>query len=244
MTELLASAFYSIRACLPRKRQAGLAVLGLVAIAFGLLTRAFTTTPASGFASTASLALFALVLPLMGLVAGDAVMGAEVRRGTFHFTWISPAPAWSIAIGRWLGGTLIVASVSALAFAGSGFVAGAPVESSLAAAAAAAIGSAAYVALFIAVAATFRRSPSISLAIVFLGERLLGTVLTSIAQISPMWEARAAFAGWAPAAGLIQRKGIPSGYGAGLRLVIITLVCLAIATWRLRSMQLSTSAAD
>jgi hypothetical protein len=79
-----------------------------------------------------------------------------------------------------------------------------------------------------------------SLAIVFLVERLLGAALTGIAQLSPTWESRAVFVGLLdnPPNRLI-RKGIPEGGDAIIRLVIVTAVALALATWRMRRLRLS-----
>ena len=48
--------------------------------------------------------LFGLVVPLTCLVIGDAVLGADLRAGTFAFTWLSPVRFHTIAIARWLGG--------------------------------------------------------------------------------------------------------------------------------------------
>ena len=52
---------------------------------------------------------------------------------------------------------------------------------------AAAVGSVAYVAVFIAIGCFTRRTAVWSLAFVFLVERLLGAALTGIAQLSPTW---------------------------------------------------------
>ena len=60
---------------------------------------------------------------------------------------------------------------------------------------AAAVGSVAYVAVFIAIGCLTRRTAVWSLAFVFLVERLLGAALTGIAQLSPTWESRAIFVG-------------------------------------------------
>ena len=63
-----------------------------------------------------------------------------------------------------------------------------------------AAGSAAYVGLFVLIGCVARRAAVWSLAIVFLVERLLGSTLSGIAQLSPMWEGRAVFGGLAPGA--------------------------------------------
>ena len=166
------------------------------------------------FANVAAEGIFSLVMPIAALVIGDSVLGAEVRAGTFQFTWLSPTPTWQIVLGRWLGGSLV-----ALGHHRSGHGAGGIHRRSTEAAGpayvAAAVGSICYVALFIAVGCITRRTAAWSLAIVFLIERLLGAALTGIAQLSPTWESRAIFIGYLddPPERLI-REGIPR---AGLR---------------------------
>ena len=84
-----------------------------------------------------------------------------------------------------------------------------------------------------------RRAAIWSLAIVFFVERLLGSTLSGIAQLSPMWESRAVFAGLGPGTDDLQREGIPEGWGAVVRLAIITVVMLLLASWRLRHLRLT-----
>ena len=148
------------------------------------------------FANIAAEAIFGLVMPIAALVIGDAVLGAEVRAGTFHFTWLSPTPTWQIVLGRWIGGSLV-----ALVTHRPGVRAGrgrrrraraAPWPAFVAGGRAAASPTSA---LFIAIGCITRRTAVWSLAIVFLVERLLGAALTGIAQLSPTWESRAIFVG-------------------------------------------------
>ena len=108
---------------------------------------------------------------------------------------------------------------------------------------AAAVGSVSYVALFIAIGCITRRTAVWSLAIVFLVERLLGAALTGIAQLSPTWESRAIFVGFLddPPTRLI-RSGIPQGGDAVVRLLIVTVVALVVANWRMAHMRLSGAA--
>jgi hypothetical protein len=101
------------------------------------------------------------------------------------------------------------------------------------------MGSAAYLGLFLLIGATARRAAVWSLAVVFLGERLLGSALTGIAQISPMWQSRGVYAGLGPDTGELLRDGVPDGWASVVRLVIITVVTLALASWRLGHLRLS-----
>jgi ABC-2 type transport system permease protein len=230
---------YTLRSCLPPKRLAAVLVPCVGALLFGLLARAVDASAERAFANVAAEGIFSLVMPIAALIIGDSVLGAEVRAGTFHFTWLSPAPITQILFGRWLGGALVALVTIAPASALAAVLAGAPSSAGPAFVGAAA-GSVAYVALFIAVSCITRRTAVWSLAIVFLVERLLGTALTGIAQLSPTWESRAVFVGLLdnPPSRLV-REGIPQGVGAIIRLAIITAVSLAVAHWRMGRMRLS-----
>lgn len=178
-------------------------------------------------------------MPIAALIIGDAVLGAESRAGTFHFTWLSPVPAWRIVVGRWLGGSVAAVLTIAPSAAAAAFVAGAP-SSAGPAFLAAAVGSVAYVAVFIAIGCLTQRTAVWALALVFLVERLLGAELTGIAQLSPTWQSRAIFVGLLDdVPSRLIRDGIPEGAAAVGRLAIVTLVALAIASWRVPHMRLA-----
>ena len=228
---------YTLRSCFPRKRWLAVLVPCGGALVFGLLAYAVGRPAINPFATVAADGIFGLVLPITALVIGDSVLGAEVRSGTFHFTWLSPTPAWQIVLGRWLGGSLVALVTIAPAAALAAFIASSP-ESALPAFVAAAVGGAVYVAVFITIASLTRRTAVWSLAFVFLIERLLGTALTGIAQLSPTWESRAAFLGFldnAPSG--IVRDGIPQGGAAVVRLTIVTIVVLGVAVRRIGHMR-------
>jgi ABC-2 type transport system permease protein len=233
MTAATAILGYTLRACLPAKRWWILALPCLGAVLFGLLARTADEPADFAFADIADGGLFSLLVPIGCLVIGDAVLGAEIRSGTFHFTWLSPVRVSTIVLGRWFGGWLVASVTLGPAVALSAVVAGSPGS-----AAAIALGTitaaAAYIALFVLIGIVTKRAAIWSLGIVFFIERLLGTALTGIAQLSPMWEGRAVFAGLAPGGESLHRDGIPQGWGAVVRLAIITAVLLAVASWRLR----------
>lgn len=212
------------------------------ALLFGVLAYAIDDTAERAFANVAAEGIFGLVMPIAALVIGDAVLGAEVRSGTFQFTWLSPAPTWLIVLGRWLGGSIVALVTIAPACALAAVIAG-TAENAGAAYLAAAVGSIAYVAVFIAIGCLTRRTAVWSLAFVFLVERLLGAALSGIAQLSPTWESRAIFVGLLDdAPSRLVRHGIPQGGAAVVRLLIVTIVALAIANWRMRHLRLSGAA--
>jgi ABC-type transport system involved in multi-copper enzyme maturation permease subunit len=230
---------YTLRSCIPPRRWAAVLMPCAGALLFGLLAHAVDQPADRAFANVAAEGIFSLMMPIAALVVGDAVLGAEVRAGTFHFTWLAPAPTWKIVLGRWLGGSLVTLVTIAPASALAAVIAGSP-SSVGPAFIAAAVGAVSYVALFIAVGCITQRTAVWSLAIVFLVERLLGAALTGIAQISPTWESRAIFVGLIddPPRRLV-REGIPQGWAAVVRLAVVTVVMLALANWRMKRMKLS-----
>ena len=200
-----------MQSCLPPKRWAAILLPCVGAILFGLLDVAPSGRSADrAFANVAAEGIFGLAVPIAALVIGDSVLGAEVRAGTFHFTWLSPAPTWQIVLGRWLGGSAVALVTIAPSCALAALVAGSPSSAGPAFIAAAA-GSISYVALFIAIGCITRRTAVWSLAVVFLVERLLGAALTGIAQLSPTWESRAVFVGLLDdRAGATRPRGHPA----------------------------------
>jgi hypothetical protein len=229
---------YALRICVPPKRAALLALPCAGALLFGLLARTIDEpTPAARF-TTISGALFGLILPLACLVVGDAVLGAEVRAETFGLTWLSPVRFSTIVLARWSAGWLVAAGALVPALALSAAIAGVPgavVPIALAAVA----GTAAYLALFVFIGATFRRAAWWSLGFVLLGERLLGGVLTGIAQLSPQWLTTMVYAGLGPRAHELERAGMPTGGAAVGRLVLLTVVFVLLAVRRIRRLRLA-----
>jgi len=239
---LLAILIYTWQSCFPPKRWAAILMPCAGALLFGLLARVIRSSPDRAFAQVAAEGIFGLVLPIAALVIGDSVLGAEIRAGSFHFTWLSPTPTWQIVLGRWVGGSTVALVTIAPSAALAALVAGSP-SSAWPAFAAAAVGSAAYVAVFIAIGCLTRRTAVWSLAFVFLFERLLGAALTGIAQLSPTWEARGIFVGLLDnPPSRLHRDGIPEGGAAVVRLVIVTAVLLLVANWRMRHIRLSGAA--
>ena len=230
---------YTVRACAAARRLVLLLpVAG--ALLFGLLSRLSDEAAVTAFARVGGTAMHTLVLPIACLVIGDALLGAEIRSGIFAFTWLSPVRYATIVGGRWLGGCLIAAAVLIPAAVAAAVVAGAPSSAGPAAVAAMA-GAAAYLALFLAIGASFRRPVVWSLVLVILVERLLGAALAGIAQLSPGWLAQAVLVGLTSPAADLRREGIPHGWAAVGRLALVTAVGLAIATRRLRSLRPASS---
>jgi ABC-type transport system involved in multi-copper enzyme maturation permease subunit len=230
---------YTLRSCIGPKRWLGCLLPCAGALLLGLLALTIDEPSGEAFARVAADGIFALVVPIAALVIGDAVLGAEVRSGVFHFTWLTPVPLWQIVLGRWLAGCVVALVTIVPACALAAVLANDP-DSAGAAAIAAFMGSIAYIAIFIAIGCIARRAAVWSLAFVFLVERLLGAALTGIAQWSPTWESRAVFVAFADdAPSSLVRDGIPAGGGAIVRLAVIAAIGLGIAWWRLAHIRLA-----
>lgn len=230
---------YVLRACLPPRRLAVLALPVLAIVGSGLIARTLTHEAAGdAFARVAGAGVFGLAVPLGALVVGDAVLGAEIRSGTLGFTWSTPTRFLELAGARWFGGWLLALATLVPASALAAVVAGAADHAAPIALGVAA-GTSAHVALFVAIGCLFRRAAVWSLAVVFLVERLLGAVLSGVAQLSPTWEGRAVYVGLADTPGDLERSGIPGGWDAVVRLGILTVVFVAAASWGLRRLQLT-----
>jgi hypothetical protein len=229
----VACLLYAVRVCVPPKRWAMLVIPVIGAVLFGLLARVVEDpTPAGAFNSVTE-GLFGLVLPFACLIVGDAVLGAEVRSGAFALTWLSPTPFATIVLARWLAGWIIAAVALGPAMALAALAAGVPdAVGPIVLATVAAAG--AYIALFILIGASVQRAALWSLAVVLLGERLLGEALAGIAQLSPQWLARTAYGDLGPDADNLLRDGVPSGTGALVRMAIVAALCLALSIRRVR----------
>ena len=233
----VAAFVYTLRVCVPRKKAALLALPCVGALLFGLLARSVDNpTPAGRFNDVGG-ALFGLIMPLACLVVGDAVLGAEVRAGTLGLTWLSPVRFSTLVLARWSAGWLIAAGVLTPALALSAVIAGVPGAVGPIALATIA-GTAAYIALFLLLGAAFKRGVWWALAIVLLGERLLGSVLPGIAQFSPQWLATMVYAGLGPGADELEREGMPIGGAAVVRLAVLTIVFVLIAVRQMRRLRL------
>lgn len=231
---------YTVRACVPAKRLILLLpVAG--AVLFGLLSRLPTEVAVTSYARVGGLGMHTLVLPITCLVVGDALLGAEIRSGVFAFTWLSPVSYATIVVGRWLGGCILAGTILVPAAVVSALVSGAP-SSAWPAGVAVFFGAAAYLALFLAIGASFRRPVVWSLVLVILVERLLGAALAGIAQLSPGWLAQSVLVGLTRPAADLTRSGIPTGWPAVGRLVLVAAAGLIIATRRLRSLHPASSA--
>ena len=89
----------------------------------GLVTRSLTeVNPVERYDAAIGMT-FLLVQPLVSLIVGDSILGAEVRSGTLATTWLSPTPFSTIVVARFLAGWLIAAVALTVATTAAALVA-------------------------------------------------------------------------------------------------------------------------
>ncbi|MBY8874354.1 ABC transporter permease subunit [Micromonospora sp. PLK6-60] len=156
-----------------RRRFLILLPLPLLLVGLAVLCRSLNVAPSDwGPAVLVGLGL-AVVLPVVALVVGTGVLGAEIEDGTVVHILTKPLPRWQIVLPK----LAVATAVSAATVAVPLFVAGLLADSvrlGLALAAASALGALAYSALFLALSLLTRRPVLLGLVYVLIWEGLLG----------------------------------------------------------------------
>lgn len=125
----------------------------------------------------------AVVLPVVALIVGTGVLGAEIDDGTVVHILTKPLPRWQIVLPK----LMVAAGVSAATVAVPLYVAGVLADSArlgLALAAASALGALAYSALFLALSLVTRRPVLLGLVYVLIWEGLLGNFVSGTKVLS------------------------------------------------------------
>ena len=175
---------------------------------------------------------YALVLPLVAILAASSVLGPEVDDGSIVYLLSKPVNRYGVAISKWLvalGATLTAGSLSILV---ASLVTG---DSTRAVAlfVAAAVAGTAYSALFLAISAVTRHAVIASLIFVLIWESLLGNLFTGVAWLSiGQWGVRV---GHAVSDALPDPANMPYAVIASL---LVTVVGVWFAGDRLRSFSL------
>jgi ABC-2 type transport system permease protein len=125
----------------------------------------------------------AVVLPVVALIVGTGVLGAEIDDGTVVHILTKPLPRWQIVLPKLAVATVVSATTVAVPL----FVAGVLADSvrlGLALAAASAFGALAYSALFLALSLLTRRPVLLGLVYVLIWEGLLGNFVRGTKVLS------------------------------------------------------------
>ncbi|HEY5521473.1 MAG TPA: ABC transporter permease subunit [Candidatus Limnocylindrales bacterium] len=181
-----------------------------------------------------------LLLPIVAVLFGTAAFGAEIEDGTIVYLLAKPISRWAIVVAKLVG----AAGMTALLTVASVFVSGAIVLAPLGEDGAAAtrafvaamiVGSICYVSVFLVVSLFTRRALLIGLAYVLIWEGALSNLLPGIANLSiRQYSVGVANAFWQMTpeeARLSPSTALPLA-------VVVVVVALVIATWRLMRFEL------
>ena len=214
-----------------RRRFLMLLPLPIVLVGLAVLCRALGVDPREWGPSVLVGLGLAVVLPVVALIIGTGVLGAEIDDGTVVHILTKPLPRWQIVLPK----LAVATGVSAVTVALPLYVAGVLAHSvrlGLALAAAASIGALAYSALFLALSLVTKRPVLLGLVYVLIWEGLLGNFVKGSKVLSIQQWVIALADRMAPTALLSTTVGVT------LAAVLATLVSIGftiLAIDRLRS---------
>ncbi|PMR57856.1 ABC transporter permease [Verrucosispora sp. ts21] len=173
----------------------------------------------------------AVVLPVVALIVGTGVLGAEIDDGTVVHVLTTPLPRWQIVLPKLavaVGATAVTVAVPLFA---AGLLADS-VRLGLALAVAASIGALAYSALFVAASLLTRRPVLLGLVYVLIWEGLLSNVVTGTRVLSIQHYVIALADRLAPTNLLDTTVSVPV---AAVMTVLVSVAFTLLAVNRLRS---------
>ena len=219
------------RGLLGRRRFLLLFPLPVLLVLLAVLSRALGVDPGEwGPPVLVGLGL-AVALPVIALIVGTGVLGAEIEDGTVVHILTKPLPRWQIVLPK----LAVAAGVTAVTVAVPLYVAGvlaSSVRVGLALAAAASIGALAYCALFLALSLVTRRPVLLGLVYVLIWEGLLGNFVSGTKVLSIQQYVIALADRFAPTELLATDVSVPV---AAVMSTLIVAGFTALAIDRLRS---------
>ncbi|MFC0031235.1 ABC transporter permease [Micromonospora chaiyaphumensis] len=214
-----------------RRRFLLLLPLPVLLLTLAILSRSLGVDPGEwGPAVLVGLGL-AVVLPVVALIVGTGVLGAEIDDGTVVHILTKPLPRWQIILPK----LAVAAGVTAVTVAVPLYVAGVLAHSvrlGVALAVAASIGSLAYCAFFVALSLLTRRPVLLGLVYVLIWEGLLGNFVSGTKVLSIQQYVIALADRIAPTEMLATNVSVPV---ASVMSALIAVGFTALAVDRLRS---------
>src|SRR5215213_3627752 len=176
------------------------------------------------------------LLPIVVLLPATAAFGNELEDGTLPYLLMKPVSRMRLVLGKYLAVLLVTipALLAGLAvttlIAAQGPDAGELGRVLVAMAGASAVAAALLGAVFLLVSLVIPRALLAGMIYIFAWESLLGRFLPGVRAISSREQALQVFDG-------ILSDDFPAASNAALTMLVIVVVCLLLAVWRLRTMQ-------
>jgi len=176
-------AWITARGLLGRRRFFLLFPLPVLMVGLAALTRGFGVA-ADEWAPAVIYGLgFAVVLPVVALIVGTGVLGAEIDDGTIVHILAKPLPRWRIILPKLAVSAAVTFVTAAVPLYVVGVLASG-VRLGLALVAASAVGALAYSAVFLALSLVTRRPVLLGLVYVLIWEGLLGNLVSGTQVLS------------------------------------------------------------
>ncbi|MFG1904245.1 ABC transporter permease subunit [Micromonospora carbonacea] len=221
----------TLRGLFGRRRFLLLLPLPVVLVLLAVLSRSLGVAPRDwGPPVLVGLGL-AVVLPVIALIVGTGVLGAEIDDGTVVHILTKPLPRWQIVLPKLAVATAVTGITVAVPIFAAGLLADSA-RLGLALAAASAVGALAYSALFLALSLLTRRPVLLGLVYVLIWEGLLGSVVSGTRVLSIQQYVIALADRITPTELLLGDVSVPV---AAVMSVLISVGFTALAIDRLRS---------
>jgi ABC-2 type transport system permease protein len=223
------------RGLLGRRRFLALLLLPAALVGLAILADA-TTVPAADWAPTVLVALgFGVVVPLVALIIGTGVLGAELDDGTLAHILAKPVPRWRIILTKLVVAVVATGAVVVPAMFLAGTLAGGA-RVGVGVAVGTALAATAYCAVFVAMSLLTSRPVLVGLAYVLLWEGMLGSVISGTQVLSVGQYGIAVADAVADTALLTGQVSVPVSL---VLAVVLTVGATVLAVDRLRSFRLA-----
>jgi ABC-2 type transport system permease protein len=223
------------RALLGRRRFLLLVPLPLLLVGLTALANGLDPDPGEWGEPVVAGLGFAVVLPMVALVLGTGVLGAEIDDGTIVHVLATPVARREIVLAKLAVAAGITTAVAAPALFVTGVIVGS-VRFGVGLAVAGAVGSIAYCAVFLALSLVSRRPVQLGLLYVLVWEGLLGNLLAGSRVLSIRQYVVAIAANITPSPVLQPRLSLPVAVAMSAAFVLGGTL---LAVDRLRSFRLA-----
>jgi ABC-2 type transport system permease protein len=224
-------AWITTRGLLGRRRFFLLLPLPVLLIGLAALSRGFGVVASEWSPAVVNGLGFVVVLPVVALIVGTGVLGAEIDDGTIVHILSKPLPRWRIILPK----LAVASAVTFVTAAVPMYVAGVLAEGvrfGLALVAASAVAALAYSAVFLALSLVTRRPVLLGLIYVLVWEGLLGNLVSGTKVLS-IQQYAVTLADWIAATPLLDRS---VGHVTAIVMsVLVTVGFTWLAIDRLRS---------
>jgi ABC-2 type transport system permease protein len=178
------------------------------------------------------------LLPIVVLLPATAAFGNELEDGTLPYLLMKPVSRLRLAVGKYVAVLLVTVPALVAGLAVTTLIAAQGPDARdlgrvlIAMAGASAAGAALLGALFLLVSLIIPRALLAGMIYIFAWESLLGRFLPGVRAISSREHALRVFDG-------VLGNDFPTASNAALTMLVVAVVCLLLAVWRLRTIQVN-----